>query len=244
MVVILTSLVEVRQTYLSSSVCSALIKRMIYMKIWDGFVRVYHWAQVVLIAALWWTAEEGEMVWHQWLAMTLLAFWLTRLGWGLFGSETARFSSFVKPPYKAIQYGKALVQGKASHGIGHDPLGAWMIVALLLILGVQMTSGLFATDEIFVEGPLAQYVSADVATFITQIHHMNFNVLLGLAAIHIAAVLIMQWRGMNLISPMIEGRDYVRSVTQAGPEFKPVWKAWVLFAVFWIGLYIWFRTVL
>lgn len=214
------------------------------MKIWDGFIRVYHWAQAALIAALWWTAEIAEMIWHQWLAMTLMALWLTRLGWGVFGSETARFASFLRNPFRAITYGKELLQGKASHGIGHDPLGGWMVMVLILVIGTQMLSGLFATDEIFVEGPLAQYVSADIATLLTQIHHINFNVLLGLAGIHIAAVFFMQWKGMNLLPPMISGRDKSKSDSQAPPVFASVWLAWALFSVFWVVLYLWFSAVL
>lgn len=214
------------------------------MKIWDGFIRLYHWLQVALLGTCWWTAEIGEMIWHQWSAMTLLALWGTRLVWGVLGSQTARFASFVRGPTATIKFAKELLKGKNTHEVGHDPLGAWMIVALLLILGIQLATGLFATDEIFVEGPLAQTVSADVSTLLTQWHHLNFNILLFLAAVHIIAVLLMQRRGLNLIKPMITGKDHTKKAPTTSLTFTSAGWAWGLFAVLWLMLYFWFSTVL
>ncbi len=214
------------------------------MKIWDDFIRIYHWMQLMLIGACWWTAEIGELIWHQWLAMTLLALWGTRLVWGFAGSQTARFSSFLMGPKATLHFAKRLLSSNYTPSIGHDPLGAWMIIALLTVIGIQMTTGLFATDEIFVEGPLAQTVSADTSTLLTQWHHLNFNILLLLAGIHIGAVLIMQWRGHNLIKPMFNGKAEQKKSPHPPLAFRSTWWAWGLFALFWIALYGWFSSVL
>ena len=210
------------------------------MKIWDGFVRGYHWLQAGLIVGCWWTAEQGEMVWHQWAAMTLLALWISRVLWGLVGSDTAKFSNFVKGPIATLKFASQMLTGKHPVSVGHDPLGAWMILALLTVVGLQMLSGLFATDEIFTEGPLAASVSADVATRLTQFHHFNFNILLALAATHILVVLILQLRGESLISPMVSGKKSFAETPEVDLKMKAPWLAWVVFAVVWGGLYFWF----
>lgn len=210
------------------------------MKIWDGFIRGYHWLQAGLIVGCWLTAENGEMIWHQWLAMTLLALWISRLLWGFLGSDTAKFSQFVKGPKSTLGFAGKMLRGNHPTSPGHDPLGAWMILALLLVVGLQLLSGLFATDEIFTEGPLASTVSADVATLLTQFHHLNFNVLLGLAAIHIGVVVFLQLRGESLIGPMITGKKTFAELPAQQPVVKTPWLAWIVFAIVWGGLYGWF----
>ena len=170
------------------------------MHLWDGFIRIFHWAQALLIPALWWTAEEGEMVWHLFLAYLLLALWLVRLLWGLWGSETARFSQFVHGPQAFVAY----LRGRAPHRPGHNPAGAYMVVALLLVTGVQLISGLFASDGIFTEGPWAAY-AGEWGEALTRLHHQNFNLLLALIAVHVVAVLVYALRGERLVPAMIHG---------------------------------------
>ncbi|WKE66481.1 cytochrome b/b6 domain-containing protein [Gallaecimonas kandeliae] len=204
-------------------------------KVWDGFVRLYHWAQLGLLGGCWWTAEQGDMVWHQWLAMTLMALWGARLYWGFAGSGSARFGQFLKGPRQALAFGRDLFKGRGKGVAGHNPLGGWMVVALLLSLGVQLGTGLFANDEIFTEGPLYGWVSGETSDWLTRLHHLNFNLLLALAAVHVLAVLGHSLRGDRLVPAMVTGRK--AGVAEA-PRLKAPWPAWLVFAGLW-GLLYW-----
>lgn len=209
------------------------------MKVWDSYVRSYHWLQVGLIGGCWWSAEVGEMEWHLRLAAALAGLWISRLYWGLFGSETARFSRFVKGPGQVVAFARAMLVGKAHHGVGHNPLGALMIVALLLVIGLQLFTGLFASDEIFTDGPLVAMVSSDTVDFMTRWHHLNFNILTGLVLVHVAVVAIYATRGEPLIPAMITGlRKDLTSAT--APVMRSVWPAWLVFALVAGGCYRWF----
>src|SRR5687768_2369014 len=112
------------------------------IRLWDLPVRLVHWAFVLLLPALWWTAEEGEIEWHRRLAYMMLALLLFRLLWGFFGSATARFSQFVKGPAGILSY---LRDRPGPRVVGHNPLGGWSVLLLLGLLATQVALGLFAT---------------------------------------------------------------------------------------------------
>ena len=173
------------------------------IRIWDAPTRLFHWALVGLIAAAWWTAEEGLLEWHQRIGLTILILILFRLIWGVIGSSTARFSGFVRGP-RAIG---AYLRGKAPQAIGHNPLGALSVLALLLTVAAVTALGLFTEDEDGIApGPLAYRVSADVSEQAHDWHEQGFDLLLVLVALHVAAIAY-YWlfKRDNLVGPMISG---------------------------------------
>lgn len=200
--------------------------------VWDWPVRIVHWALVVLIAVSYTTSEIGgnAMTYHMWSGYTILTLLAFRILWGFFGSHHARFTSFVAGPATVGRYVADMVHGRPSRFLGHNPLGAWSVLALLLCLGVQAATGLFANDEIFTEGPLASRVSGDTSSLLTTIHRYNFYVLLGLIALHIAAVLFyLLAKRENLIGPMFTGRKRVSpGLAHSAPETVSLWLALVL----------------
>ncbi|QTR47028.1 cytochrome b/b6 domain-containing protein [Thiothrix litoralis] len=212
------------------------------VRLWDLPTRLFHWSLVVGIGFSWFCAETGGnwMVWHERSGVFLLALVLFRVVWGVIGSDTARFSRFMTSPRHAFQHLRELMgQGTAFHA-GHNPLGAWMVVALLLIVVFQGVTGLFATDDIMTEGPLIGLVSGSTADTLTTIHHLTFNIILLLVAVHVAAVLYYRVvKRTNLIKAMVVGQaDW--PVTQSPPPalaFKPAWLGLVVFAVIYAGVY-------
>jgi cytochrome b len=131
-----------------------------------------------------------------------------RLAWGFVGSRTARFSSFVKGPATVVSHVAVLLQKKIETPyLGHNPLGGWSIVAMLLVLFIQVATGLFANDDILTEGPLYVWVTKETSNLLTWVHLINRFVLVALIAIHIFAVFFyFFFKHENLIGPMITGR--------------------------------------
>lgn len=202
------------------------------IRVWDLPVRVFHWMLVILIATSWISAEIGgnAMQIHQWSGLTVLMLILFRIAWGFFGGTHARFTSFVRSPAAAVRYGSGLIRGAREFHPGHNPLGGWMVMALLLSLLIQAGTGLFANDDIMLEGPLAARVSKETSDLLTVIHEVNFNVLLGLVAAHILAVLFyLLVKRENLILPMITGDKLLPDDDQsAAPRSGPLWLAALL----------------
>ena len=172
------------------------------VEIWDLPIRLFHWTLAALIGFSWWSAKNDHQDWHIWSGFGILTLLIFRLLWGLVGSSTARFSSFVRGPTSVFNY----LRGNW-RGIGHTPLGALSILALLGAIGVQVGLGLFSSDEDgLYAGPLVNFVSIDRSEKLADLHKDFFNVLLALVVLHIAAILFYRLRGKHLVKPMITGR--------------------------------------
>lgn len=176
------------------------------LKVWDLPTRLFHWVLVALVAGAWYTAEFGPMEWHARIGQAILALVIYRIIWGIIGSETAQFWNFIRGPVTVLRYAKGLFTGLAKEPVGHNPLGACMIVALLLILATQAVFGLMSNDDIFFEGPLFNLVGKEWSDTLTGYHHLLFNVILAAAALHVAAALFyLIFKKENLIGAMITG---------------------------------------
>ena len=144
---------------------------------------------------------------HLWSGYTILSLLLFRLAWGVIGGHHARFSSFVRGPNAVLQYTRTLRDRSAPRHLGHNPLGGWSVLAMLLLLLFQVVTGLFANDDIFTQGPLYPWVSKATSDWLTEIHEINQVVLLILICVHLAAVLFyLVVKRENLIGPMFTGR--------------------------------------
>ena len=197
---------------------------------WDLPVRVFHWALVLLVISQIVTASVGgnAMQFHAFGGYAILALVLFRVLWGFFGGTQARFRDFVRGPGAVFRYAKSMRRGPHSAHRGHNPLGGWSVLAMLGSLLVQATTGLFANDDVMMEGPLAKHVSDRASEIATAIHDVNAVVLLTLVAVHIAAVLFyLLARKENLITPMITGRKQSVTSDESARYGKP-WLAAVL----------------
>ncbi len=182
------------------------------VRVWDAPVRVVHWAIVVLFAFSWWSAENRLMDWHVRSGLTVIALLVFRLIWGFVGGSTARFARFVRGPRAVAAY----LRSGGAHA-GHSPLGAYSVVVLLAVLLVQVGSGLFAVDVDGIDsGPLSFLVSFDAGRSAAAVHEISFNLLLGLIALHIAAVLFyVLVRKQPLVRRMITGSDPTLAPSEA-----------------------------
>jgi cytochrome b len=195
-------------------------------RVWDLPVRLFHWLLTGLIAFSWWSVEYHHTDWHIWSGCAILALLIFRLLWGFVGSSTARFANFVRGPRSLAAYWS----GKWS-GIGHNPLGALSVLALLGAVAVQVGLGLVSQDEdgIYM-GPLAGLVSSDASDQARDIHELWFYVILTLIALHLVAIVYYRLRGKKLTFPMITGRAELQPGTQPMRPGK-WWAALICLAV-------------
>lgn len=173
--------------------------------VWDLPLRLFHWVLALLVVAQVVTATIGgnAMEYHALGGYAILALVLFRIVWGFVGGTHARFADFVRGPSRVLDY----LRGRGSMHAGHNPLGGWSVMAMLGSLLLQATTGLFANDDVMMEGPLVKHVSGRVSEIATQIHDVNGWVLVGLAVAHVIAVLYyLVARRQNLIAPMLSGR--------------------------------------
>lgn len=164
------------------------------IRVWDALVRIGHWVLVIGVCAAWFTHEQGKL--HEWLGYLVLAVVAVRAVWGFVGSRYARFAQFVRSPSATIDYSKQLLAHREPRHIGHNPLGGWMIVALLATTLVVCVSGwLYTTDRFW------------GIAWVGDLHEHSTNVLLTLAALHIGGVIFSSLRhAENLVAAMVTGR--------------------------------------
>ena len=180
------------------------------VRVWDLPTRVFHWALALCIVGLIITGNVGgnAMVWHFRIGLTVLALLLFRLVWGLVGGRWSRFAAFIYSPGSLINYISG--RGKPEHSVGHTPIGAGSVFALLVILLAQVGSGLVSDDEISNAGPLTRFVSIATVNLATN-YHKNIGkwIILALVLLHIAAIVFYLRRKQNLIKPMLHGDKHV-----------------------------------
>ena len=164
------------------------------VRAWDLPTRLFHWTLLALIASAWFSYEFAEkigdetLVWHRANGIAILTLIVWRLLWGFVGSSTARFNQFLRAPGTIAAYAASLLKGRAARYLGHNPLGALMVVALLATVAAIASFGLFATDDNdLVGGPLYRLVEESQNTRAARLHALFFNfVLLPLIALHVA----------------------------------------------------------
>ena len=215
----------------------------IQLKVWDVPVRLFHWALVLLFAFMFFSGKSGSdwMEWHMRSGYAILALVLFRILWGFAGSTHARFSSFLAGPAACIQSLKHMLARQPSPYPGHNPLGGWMVLVLLLALLVQTGTGLFANDDLLSEGPLAALISKAMSDQISRIHSWNFNLLLLLAGLHLIAVLYHAgFMKENLIGAMFTGVKHLPAAAagSVAARFASPWLALVLLAVAALAVYL------
>ena len=174
------------------------------IRVWDLPIRLFHWLLLIAIVLSFITVKIGgnAMELHGRVGYCVLTLLIFRVCWGFIGSYHARFTNFIPSPMRLFDY----LSGKTKAGLGHNPLGALSVLALLLSVGVQAVTGLFANDDIAFEGPFAKYVSNSTVGLLTSIHYANEWVLIALIALHLCAILYYQkFKSENLIKPMLLG---------------------------------------
>lgn len=176
------------------------------VRAWDGPTRLFKWALVLLVFTAWVTYQAGDagLPWHIRNGYAILILLVFRLLWGVVGSSTSRFSAWVVWPWRALAYALALLAGRGRRYLGHNPLGGWMIITLLVLAASQGVSGLFTVDNNgLAGGPFANLDFGDPTPLqrsLSRWHHLGFYVLAALAIVH---VLVNLWYQLAKDDPVI-----------------------------------------
>jgi cytochrome b len=201
------------------------------VQVWDAPTRLFHWAIVVLLCTSWLTQQFIWMELHVLTGYTMCTLLLFRVVWGFVGSDTSRFSRFVKSPLAALHHLSRLHRREPDTEIGHNAAGGWMVVLMLVLLAVQVGTGLCANDDANTEGPLVKYVGKERSDWLSHFHSVNFKLIEIAVALHIAAIVAYAvMKRHDLVRPMITGRKLLPARITAPAMASPL-LALVLFAI-------------
>jgi len=173
------------------------------IRLWDLPTRLFHWLLAAAVLALFVTGEVGgnAIEWHGKIGLFALGLIAFRLVWGFVGPTYARFAQFFPSPGRI----RAYLHGEW-RGLGHNPLGALSVFALLGLVGLQAVLGLFANDDIAFRGPLYELAGSELSSRLTGMHQLLSKVILALVALHVGAILFYAHvKKDNLVKPMITG---------------------------------------
>jgi len=167
---------------------------------------------------------------HRWSGYAILTLVCFRVAWGFAGSRHARFADFVRTPRAMRAYMGEIAAGRKPFFLGHNPAGGWSVLALLACLLAQGVTGLFVTDDVLFDGPFHRAVSEATAHRLRQLHGINFNILLLLIGLHLAAIAFYRIaKGEDLVTPMLRGRKWVPLDSPAEDAGRvPAWRAALL----------------
>ncbi len=164
------------------------------IRVWDPFVRAFHWTLAASFAICWFSAQGWEDL-HDWVGYFAGSLVLARILWGFAGGRYARFAQFVRSPRVVVAYLGAIAWGSETRFLGHNPAGGAMIVALLIIVAATAASGAVLVTDAF-------WGSADAQ----RLHWLLAHGALLLIAAHLAGVALASWRHReNLVRAMIVG---------------------------------------
>jgi len=200
------------------------------LRVWDGATRLFHWSVVVLFAVAYLsvtfaTGAGADLLMriHAASGEAMLALLLFRLVWGVVGSQTARFGHFVRNPILALGHLAKMFRREPDLQVGHNAAGGWMVVLLLMLLSVQVGTGLFANDDGATEGPLMHLVSKATSDTLSEIHSISFNLLMAAVAVHVVTIVIYAvFKGQNLTRAMITGKKKLPAATRAPRMASPL----------------------
>jgi len=204
------------------------------INVWDLPVRIFHWSLVLLFIAAYVTNALGPnyFKYHLWCGYAVIVLVGFRIVWGLVGTYHARFINFIRSPVTTIKYAVDTLQNKEKHYAGHNPLGAIMVVVLLLTILIQALTGLFTNDEIINVGPLYAYISDELSLKLTSLHRHLFYWILGAVVLHIIAVLVhVFFKRDNILKAMFTGKKSATGIEEKSISSSRIWLAVIIVIV-------------
>jgi len=184
------------------------------VNVWDPFVRLFHWTLVAAVTVAAVTGLLADAPWvdvHVWAGTVMAGLVAARLVWGFLGPGPARFAGFVVGPRAVLAHLRELRDGTAGRHLGHNPLGALMVLALLAAAVALAVTGVVAYGGVLKAGPLAFATTYADGRAMLEVHELLAYFLLALIALHVAGVAVESRRSReNLARAMVTGRKPAR----------------------------------
>jgi cytochrome b len=189
------------------------------IRIWDLPTRAFHWLLAASVLGAVASAKAGAMSWHFRFGYVVCALLAFRILWGFFGGRWSRFASFVRGPGKVLRYLRGRAGPDEHLDVGHNPLGALSVLAMLAVLAVQVGTGLVGDDEIAHVGPLNRLVDSATGIAATGFHKSWGQwTIVGLVGLHLAAIGWHAMRGHGLVGAMVGGDKALPPGTPASDD--------------------------
>ena len=210
------------------------------IRVWDLPTRLFHWLLAVCVIGAFVTVKSGNvmwMQWHIWFGVVGLMLIIFRIIWGFTGSRYARFTNFIKSPSAVSHYLRTGAQPLP----GHNPLGSWSVIVMLLAVGVQAGTGLFVSDDILYQGPFYSEVSSETAGLMRRVHQLNQYVIVALVILHLLAIILYTIKGRRLVSTMVTGDAPAKLYAADSPVARDDIgiRAWALILAIGLGWVAW-----
>ena len=216
------------------------------VRVWDWPTRLFHWALALCVVGAVVSAKVGgnAMEWHFRLGLAVLALLVFRLLWGVVGGRWSRFASFVHAPTTVLRYVRGQVRPQEQLDVGHSPVGALSVFALLGLLAVQVATGLVADDEIASTGPLVRFVESATSLAATSWHKSWGQwLLLGLVALHVAAIVVYRLvHRRDLVTPMLVGDKLLPPDVPASADHAGRWVLALIALSLGVALALWVQA--
>ena len=189
------------------------------IRVWDLPIRIFHWLFALTIIGSIITIQLGEQQLHAYCGYTALILIFFRIIWGFIGPFHIRFVNFI-PTWSKL---RAYFQGISFGGLGHNPLGALSVIALIFIPLIQGLTGLFIDDDIAFTGPLSKFISNDLVSTLSSMHRINSNLIYGVITLHVVAIVYyLIFKRKNLIKPMFDGNQWLSEEHAEKKSLEPL----------------------
>ena len=210
---------------------------LLLMRVWDAPTRLFHWAIVILIAVSYFSMKFDQVEIHYLSGYTILTLLIFRFCWGLFGSETARFRQFLRSPVAGLRHLAEFNRREPDREVGHNAAGGWMVLFMLLVLAVQVCTGLFAGDPVDGGGPFVDQIARAPQKLLSSIHQFNWNIILAMMVLHIVVILAYAAvKRHDLVRPMVTGKKRLPATTRQPRFVNPIFALIVLAGA---GMLVW-----
>lgn len=189
------------------------------LMVWDFPTRIFHWSFAAAVIIAFVSSEaDGAAFWiHVYSGTLLLGFIVFRAIWGIIGSRHAQFGDFVHGPQTVSDYAKRLMTFRPPYSVGHNPLGGWMVLALLGVVLVAVLTGMMTREDGYV-GPLSHIAGG----LFGETHEGFGTFVMVLVGGHVLGVVVhMMISRENLIRSMVTGLKQVPAGVKA-MAIKPV----------------------
>ena len=178
------------------------------VRVWDPFVRIFHWSLVLSFTIAWLSGDELELL-HINAGYAVLGLVLLRIVWGFIGTQHARFHDFIYPPAEVKGFLKDTLMQRARRYLGHNPAGGMMIILMLVSLVITTVTGIAYYGIEDSAGPLAMLAGIPEAgeEMLEEVHEFFANLMVLLVVVHVIGVIIeSQFHHESLIRAMLTGR--------------------------------------